>query len=138
MNLTRISTAAVFLTLFLTLSCSEEKSNPEVITQAVIDPIADIQTKSVPQVREEVKTLNRENIEKIVNSYKVALESKKNEFNVLKKKIKNISIEDALNGETKKITQEVEEITKTVNSLKERLNIYISKLQELDINISKL
>ncbi len=138
MNVPYKSLTAICLTLLFSVSCSEKKSEPENVTQIAIDPIIEIQTKSDPQVRDEIKNMDVAEIEKIVTSYKIALESKKNEFKALENRIKNISIKDALNGETKKIEKEVGKVTSTVNSLKKRLKIYITKLQELNINISKL
>jgi uncharacterized coiled-coil DUF342 family protein len=96
------------------------------------------ETKPISEVKAEAETMSVEQLKEIALKYKKAIEAKQPEIDKILEQIKAIPLTEALGEEAKSLKAEVDELTSTVNALRERFQVYYDKLVELKADVSAL
>ncbi|MFA6635834.1 MAG: hypothetical protein WCV56_01800 [Candidatus Omnitrophota bacterium] len=87
------------------------------------------ETKPIAEVQSEAKTMTGPQLEKMVNTYKAALETKEVQLKALQEKIKKIPVTQLLGDEARAIKEDVSKLAGSAQALTERMNIYLRELQ---------
>lgn len=102
------------------------------------DKIEVNETKPIPQVHEESKQMEVSDLEKVAKAYMKAIEAKKPELKKLEQKIKGLSLDKMLSDGTKELAEELKKLANSIQALEQRLNIYIEKLKEKNVDVNEL
>jgi outer membrane murein-binding lipoprotein Lpp len=87
------------------------------------------ETKPIAEVQSEAKTMNASQLEKMVNTYKAAVEAKEVQIKALQEKIKTIPVTQLLGDEAKAVKDDIVKLSGSVRALTERMNIYSKEMQ---------
>lgn len=87
------------------------------------------ETKPIDQVQSEAKTMSVAQLEKVVNTYKAAVEAKQVQVKALQEKIKTIPVTQLLGDEARAIKEDVSKLANSVQALTERMNVYLKEIQ---------
>jgi hypothetical protein len=96
------------------------------------------EAKPISEVKAEAEKMSAADLKAVAMKYKDAITAKTGEVEKLTAKLKEIPVAEALGKEAKQIKAEMETLTKSVSSLKERFQIYYDKLKEKAGDLSSL
>jgi len=85
--------------------------------------------KPISEVKTEAQAMSVDQLKATVAKYRAAIESKKAEIVKIKEQLKKIPIADMLGEEAKKLKGDVQNITKSIRALTDRLNTYARELR---------
>lgn len=87
------------------------------------------ENKPISEVEAEAKKMDADALRKMADTYKEAVLAKQKDADALAAKLKDIPIAEMLGEEAKAIKGDLEEITKSVSALTERMDIYAKELK---------
>ena len=96
------------------------------------------ENKPMSDVKAEAETMSIEKLKATAMAYKKAIEAKKPEIEKITATLKEIPLTEALGEEAKSLKSDIDSLNKSVQSLKERFDIYYGKLKELKADVSDL
>jgi len=96
------------------------------------------ENKPISEVKAEAEKMSAADLRTTAMSYKEAVEAKGKEVEKLAAKLKEIPVAEMLGKEAKALKTEMDNISKSVGALKERLQIYLDKLKEEGGDLSGL
>ncbi len=92
----------------------------------------------VSEVKTEAETMDTGQLRTMAVTYKEAIVAKKAELEKLAAQLKEIPVTDLLGEKAKQLKTEVDNLTKSVDALKERFDVYYAKLKEKSGDLSGL
>jgi outer membrane murein-binding lipoprotein Lpp len=95
------------------------------------------ETKPIAEVQSEAKTMSASQLEKMVNTYKAAIDAKQVQVKALQDKIKTIPVTQLLGDEARAIKDDVSKLTSSVQALTERMNVYVKELQAKQVTVKQ-
>ena len=96
------------------------------------------ENKPMSDVKAEAESMSVEKLKATAMAYKKAIEAKKPELEKITAKLKEIPFTEALGNEAKSLKSEIDTLSKSARSLKERFDVYYGKLKELKADVSDL
>ena len=96
------------------------------------------ENKPMSDVKAEAETMSVEKLKATALAYKKAIEAKKPELEKIAAKLKEIPLTEAMGQEAKSLKSDIDTLNKSVQSLKERFNVYYGKLKDLKEDVSDL
>ena len=96
------------------------------------------ENKPLSEVKAEAEQMSVEKLRQVAMAYKDAVLAKKGEVEKFTAKLKDIPIAEMLGSEAKELKAEIENLNKSVSSLKERFEVYYKKLKEKGGEVSGL
>ena len=93
--------------------------------------------KPVAEIKAAVEKMDVEQIKEVAAKYTEALQDKKVDVDALVAKLKEIPMTEMLGEKAKSIKTEMDELTKSLKALQERLDVYVTKLKELKVDVSE-
>ena len=96
------------------------------------------ESKPVSEVKAEAEKMSAEKLRDMALAYKDAIEAKKGDVEKITAKLKEIPVTQMLGDEAKGLKADIGDLNKSVSALKERFNVYYSKLKEKDGDLSGL
>ena len=96
------------------------------------------ESKPMSEVKAEVEKMSTADLQAAAKKYMDAAIAKKGEIEKLTAKLKEIPAVQLMGDEAKKIKADVDAVTKSLNALKERFQVYYDKLKEKGIDVSAL
>ena len=96
------------------------------------------ENKPISEVKTEAETMDVGQLRNMAVTYKEAIVAKKGEAEKIAAKLKEIPATELLGEQAKQLKANVDNLTKSVDALKERFGIYYAKLKEKNGNISGL
>ena len=94
--------------------------------------------KPLDEVKKEAEKMDAGQLRKKALEYKDAITAKTGEIDKLKEKLDEIPLAEKLGDEAKKLKGEVEELTKSLKSLKDRFEVYYDQLKKKEGDLSGL
>ncbi len=94
------------------------------------------ENKPVSEVRAEAEEMGVEELQKMAEAYRAAIEAKKPEIEALKAKLKEIPLTELLGEEAKSLKADTEKLNDSVKALKERLDIYVEELKKQNVDVN--
>lgn len=88
------------------------------------------ENKPVSEVKAEAEKLDLDQLKAMAATYKQAMADKTAEISKVAEQLKEISITKMVGEEAKAIRAEMSDLSKSLNALKERFDVYYSKLKE--------
>ncbi len=131
-NLTRALTRIAILGLVILGGCGSKSDKPKVTAGGVDE------NKAIADIKAEIEKMDQTQLHDMAMKYKQAIESKTGEITKLADRIKKIPLTEALGTESGKLKTDLEAITKSVAALTERLNLYVNKLKEKNVDTREL
>ena len=96
------------------------------------------ETKPISEVRAEAETMDAGQLRDMAVTYKEAIVSKKGEVEKITAKIKEIPVTELLGEKSKQLKANIDNLTKSIDALKERFDVYYAKIKEKRGDISGL
>jgi hypothetical protein len=96
------------------------------------------ENKPLSEVKAEAEKMSAEKLRDMALAYKDAIEAKKGDVEKITAKLKEIPITQILGDEAKGLKADIGDLNKSVSALKERFNVYYSKLKEKGGDLSGL
>ena len=96
------------------------------------------ESKPVSEVKAEAEKMSAEKLRDMALAYKDAIEAKKGDVEKITAKLKEIPVTQMLGDEAKGLKADIGDLNKSVSALKERFNVYYSKLKEKGGDLSGL
>ena len=96
------------------------------------------ETKPVSEVKAEAEKMDVAQLKAMALKYKAAIEAKTGDIGQLADKLKKIPLTEALGTEAKEFKSEIDALTKSLNALKERFDVYYQKLKDKGEEVSDL
>jgi len=96
------------------------------------------ESKAIAEIKAEVEKMDVEQIRSMALKYKDAIMAKQEEVTKITAELKKIPVADMLGKEAKALKADIDELTKSVSSLKERFQVYYDKLKEKGGDLSGL
>ena len=93
--------------------------------------------KPVAEIKAAVEKMDVEQIKEVAAKYTEALQDKKVDVDALVAKLKEIPMTEMLGEKAKSIKTEMDELTTSLKALQERLDVYVTKLKELKVDVSE-
>lgn len=93
-------------------------------------PGAADESKPLDQVAQEAAAMGKAELQKMVEKYEAVLASKAAEVDALKAKLKEIPVTEMMGEKAAGLKGDLEEIVRSVDALKERLEVYMNELKE--------
>ena len=87
------------------------------------------ENKPISEVEAEAKKMDADALRKMADTYNDALLAKQKDLDALKARLADIPISEMLGEKAKAIKDDLEEITKSVNALTERMDIYVKEFK---------
>ena len=94
--------------------------------------------KPISEVKAEAEKMDADQLRSMALKYKEAIVAKKGEVEKLAAKLKDIPVAEMMGDEAKEIKADIDNISKSVSSLKDKFNVYYNKLKEKSGDISGL
>ncbi len=85
--------------------------------------------KPLPEVRAVAEAMTADDLQAMVDKYKAAIEAKKGGLQKLQQKVSKIPVSELMGEEAKALKADIDELSKSVKALSERLNIYAQELR---------
>jgi len=95
-------------------------------------------TTPVAELKAAAATMDVEQLKSIATKYQEAIVAKKVDIEKVTAKFKDIPLAQKLGDEAKTLKAEIDEITSSLDALKERFNVSLDKLKELTADVSGL
>lgn len=99
---------------------------------------AKLENKPLDEIKAAVQKMGEADLKKWANKYKDAIMSKQQEMKKIEAKLKEIPITEALGEEAKALKGDIDEITKSISALRQRFDVYYSKLKEMGVDVSQI
>ena len=96
------------------------------------------ESKPIGEVKAEAEKMSAEKLRDMALAYKDAIEAKKGDVEKITAKLKEIPVTQMLGDEAKGLKADIGDLNKSVSALKERFNVYYSKLKEKGGDLSGL
>jgi hypothetical protein len=96
------------------------------------------ESKPLSEVKAEAEKMSVADLQAKAKMYKDTIAAKTGEIEKLAAKLKGIAVTEMMGAEAKKIKADMETITKSVNALKERFQVYCDKIKEKGGDLSGL
>ena len=96
------------------------------------------ENKPMSEVKAEAEKMDVEQLRAMALKYKDAIMAKQGEVEKITAQLKKIPIAEMLGEEAKGLKADIDDLTKSVSSLKERFQIYYGKIKEKGGNLSDL
>lgn len=96
------------------------------------------ENKPIGEVKAEAEKMSVEKLRSMAMTYKNAITAKRGEVEKLADKLKDIPLTKMMGDEAKGLKADIDELNKSVSSLKERFEVYYNKLKEKGGNLSGL
>jgi len=96
------------------------------------------ETKPLSEVKTEAETMDVAKLKAMALKYKAAIEAKTGDIGQVADKLKKIPLTEALGTEAKELKSEIDALTKSLNDLKERFDVYYQKLKDKGEEVSDL
>jgi len=96
------------------------------------------ENKPLSEVKAEAEKMSVDKLKAMAMEYKDAISAKKEEIEKVTGELKNIPVAEMLGNEATELKAEIENLTKSVSALNERLQIYYQKLKEKGGDLSGL
>ena len=96
------------------------------------------ENKPIGEVKVEAEKMSIEKLRSMAMTYKEAITAKKGEAEKIATKLKDIPIAKMLSDEAKALKADIDQLNKSVSSLKERFEVYYNKLKEKGGDLSGL
>lgn len=125
-------TRIAILGLVILGGCGSKSDKPKVTAGGVDE------NKAIADIKAEIEKMDQTQLHDMAMKYKQAIESKTGEITKLADRIKKIPLTEALGTESGKLKTDLEAITKSVAALTERLNLYVNKLKEKNVDTREL
>lgn len=85
--------------------------------------------RPIDQIVAESQTMTVADLQNVIKSYQDVIASKKLDIEKIASKLKEIPLAQMLGEDAKKLKADISVITTTVNSLTERMNVYLKELK---------
>ena len=96
------------------------------------------ETKPISEVRAEAETMDAGQLRNMAMTYKEAIVAKKGEVEKMTAKLKEIPVTELLGEKTKQLKTNIDDLTKSIDALKVRFDVYYAKLKEKSGDLSGL
>ncbi len=96
------------------------------------------ENKPMNEVQAESKEMDADALRDTAMAYKDAIQDKMQDVDKITAKLKEIPVTEMLGEEAKSLKGEIDQLTKSVDALKQRLNVYLQRLKEMKEDISGL
>jgi predicted nucleic acid-binding Zn-ribbon protein len=96
------------------------------------------ENKPISEVKAEAEKMSAEKLRDMALAYKDAIGAKKGDVEKITAKLKEIPVTQMLGDEAKGLKADIDNLNKSLSALKERFNVYYSKLKEKGGDLSGL
>jgi hypothetical protein len=96
------------------------------------------ESKPISEVKTEAETMDTSQLRATALAYKETIVAKKGELGKLAAQLKEIPVTELLGEKAKQLKTNVDSLTKTIDALKERFDVYYAKLKEKGGDLSGL
>lgn len=96
------------------------------------------ETRPVAEVKAETETMDVQQLRDIAAKYKDAILAKQGEVAKITARLKDIPVTEMLGDEAKGLKADIDDVTKSVQALTERFEVYYNKLVETKADVSGL
>jgi hypothetical protein len=96
------------------------------------------ENKPISEVTTEAEKMDTGQLRDMAVTYKEAVVAKKGEVEKIAAKLKEIPVTELLGEKAKQLKANIDNLTKSVDALKERFDVYYAKLKEKSGNLSGL
>jgi len=96
------------------------------------------ESQPVSEVKTEAETMDTGQLRAMALAYKETIVAKKTELEKLAAQLKEIPVTDLLGEKAKQLKTNVDNLTKSIDALKERFDVYYAKLKEKSGDLSGL
>jgi len=96
------------------------------------------ETKPISEVRAEAETMDAGQLRNMAMTYKEAIVAKKGEVEKMTAKLKEIPVTELLGEKAKQLKTNIDDLTKSIDALKVRFDVYYAKLKEKSGDLSGL
>ncbi len=96
------------------------------------------ETKPLSEVKAEAAKMDVDGLREMALKYKEAIQAKLEDAGKIKEELKGVPLTEMLGEKAKELKQELEPITKSINALKERFNVYYNELKKKSGDLSGL
>ena len=96
------------------------------------------ENKPISEVKTEAEKMDAGQLRDMAVTYKEAIVAKKSEVENIAAKLKEIPVTEMLGEQAKQLKANIDNLTKSVDALKERFDVYYTKLKEMSGDSSGL
>jgi len=96
------------------------------------------ETKPISEVKTEAEKMDAGQLRSIAMTYKEAIVAKKGEVEKIAAKLKEIPVTELLGEKAKQLKTDIDSLTKSMDALKVRFEVYYAKLKEKSGDLSGL
>ena len=96
------------------------------------------ETKPISEVRAEAEKMDAGQLRSMAMTYKEAIVAKKGEVEKIAAKLKEIPVTELLGEKAKQLKTDIDSLTKSMDALKVRFEVYYAKLKEKSGDLSGL
>jgi Fe2+ transport system protein B len=96
------------------------------------------ENKPVSEVKTEAETMDTGQLRAMALTYKETIAAKKGELEKLAAQLKEIPVTELLGEKAKQLKTNVDSLTKSIDALKQRFDVYYAKLKEKSGDLSGL
>lgn len=96
------------------------------------------ENKPISEVKTEAEKMDAGQLRDMAVTYKEAIVAKKGEVENIAAKLKEIPVTEMLGEQAKQLKANIDNLTKSVDALKERFDVYYAKLKEMSGDTSGL
>ena len=96
------------------------------------------ESKPISEVKTEADKMDTGQLRSMAMSYKEAIVAKKGEVEKIAAKLKEIPVTELLGEKAKQLKTDIDSLTKSVDALKARFDVYYAKLKEKSGDLSGL
>lgn len=87
------------------------------------------ESKPIPEVKAEAQSMSADQLKSAVSKYQAAIQSKKAEIEKLTDQVKKMPVTQMMGEEAQKLKGSIQDITKSVKALSDRLDVYAQELK---------
>ena len=88
------------------------------------------ENKPLSEVKADAQSMSAKQLQSMIDKYKVAIDKKMGEVQVVKDKLKEIPLTQILGEEAKLLKKEVGEVKDSLKSLQDRMKLYLKELEK--------
>jgi hypothetical protein len=131
--------------MIVTGGCRDKKADesqpPSEVQAPESEPVTEVkadESKPVSEVKTEAEKMDTGQLRAMAVTYKEAIVAKKGELEKLAAQLKEIPVTEMLGEKAKQLKANIDSLTKSVDALKERFEVYYAKLKEKSGDLSGL
>jgi uncharacterized protein involved in exopolysaccharide biosynthesis len=117
---------------------SKPVSEPTAVESTPTVEVKADESTPVSEVKTEAETMDTAQLRAVALAYKETIVAKKAELAKLAAQLKEIPVTDLLGEKAKQLKANIDSLTKSIDALKERFDVYYAKLKEKSGDLSGL